>query len=101
MGRYGHLSCSVGHEILVLGGCRVPSTRPPAAAFYVLNTEYKPSIVLDNTTFEADMRVLWASELFSDINFRVQNKYVRGTSALSRLRYEHYTHDNGLYHFSS
>lgn len=86
MGRYGHQSFVVRSEIFILGGCRVPATRPAASAFYGLNTEWRPTVTIDPTTFDVDMRFLWSKELFSDINFRVQNKYLRAHKAVLAAR---------------
>lgn len=64
----------------------MPATRPAASAFYGLNTEWRPTVTIDPTTFDVDMRFLWSKELFSDINFRVQNKYLRAHKAVLAAR---------------
>jgi hypothetical protein len=86
MGRYGHQSFVVRTELFILGGCRVPATRPATSAFYGLNTEWRPTVTIDPTTFDVDMRFLFTKELFSDINFRVQNKYLRAHKAVLAAR---------------
>lgn len=48
---------------------------------FFLFSEYKPDIVVEDSTFEYDMKQFFMSEMLSDINFRVQNKYLRGKSS--------------------
>lgn len=86
MGRYGHQSFVVRSELFILGGCRVPATRPATTAFYGLNTEWRSTVTIDPTTLDADLKFLFTKELFSDINFRVQNKYLRGHKAVLAAR---------------
>lgn len=49
---------------------------------FFLFSEYKPDIAVEDSTFEHDMKQFFMSEMLSDINFRVQNKYLRGKSKL-------------------
>jgi len=75
-GRYGVTTLAIGKEIICVGGHRQGKYDN---TIITLDTEYKPIVTITGT-FREDMKSLLNNDAFSDINFRVQNRYIRGMS---------------------
>ncbi|XP_049849229.1 uncharacterized protein LOC126318278 isoform X2 [Schistocerca gregaria] len=83
-GRWGHSAFMINEEMIIMGGYL--SEDESTKTVLVINTEYKPTVVICEDVLMSNLKQLLQSELFADINFRVQNKYLRAHKAIIACR---------------